>query len=99
MDGTSMSGGSKIRDWPISEPGSQQHYRSTPAYAAAPWRALRRRGVAVGLYRQQHRKFDKSIAEFARAYADQTERDWRALLDAIATGRIAAEPQAAAQPP
>ena len=44
-------------------------------------------------------EFDKAIAEFARAYADQTEQDWRALLNAIAIGRIAAEPHAAGQPP
>jgi hypothetical protein len=30
-------------------------------------------------------------AEFAMAYADQTEHDWRALLDAIEAGRISAE--------
>jgi hypothetical protein len=36
-------------------------------------------------------EFDKAIAEFAMAYADQTEHDWRALLDAIEAGRISAE--------
>jgi Uncharacterized protein conserved in bacteria (DUF2252) len=44
-------------------------------------------------------EFNKAIAEFARAYADQTEQDWRALLNAIAVGRIAAEPHTAGQPP
>ena len=38
-------------------------------------------------------EFAKAIAEFALAYADQTERDWRALLDAIKAGRINAEGQ------
>jgi hypothetical protein len=33
-------------------------------------------------------EFDKAIAEFAVAYADQSERDWRALLDAIKAGRL-----------
>jgi len=32
--------------------------------------------------------FDKEIAQFAAAYAEQTERDWRALLDALKVGRI-----------
>jgi len=36
-------------------------------------------------------EFDKAIAEFAVAYADQTARDWRALLDAINAGRLAAD--------
>ncbi len=36
--------------------------------------------------------FDGAIAEFAEAYADQTERDHAALLDAIASGRLPASP-------
>jgi uncharacterized protein (DUF2252 family) len=35
--------------------------------------------------------FDRAIAEFAEAYADQNERDYGALLDAIDAGRVAAE--------
>jgi len=38
-------------------------------------------------------EFDKAIAEFAIAYANQTEHDWRALLEAIKAGRITAEEQ------
>ena len=34
---------------------------------------------------------DHAIAEFAAAYADQTERDHAALTAAIKSGRIAAE--------
>lgn len=35
--------------------------------------------------------FDDAIATFGAAYADQTERDHAALVDAVRTGRIAAE--------
>jgi uncharacterized protein (DUF2252 family) len=35
--------------------------------------------------------FDQAIAQFAEAYADQTERDYAALLAAIKKGRIKAE--------
>ena len=35
--------------------------------------------------------FDEAIAEFAVAYADQNERDHRALVEAVGKGRIAAE--------
>jgi uncharacterized protein (DUF2252 family) len=58
-------------------------------------RAHTRAGDAVALsgYLGEDSEFDKAIAEFAMAYADQTERDWRALLDAIKTGRISAEEQ------
>jgi len=56
-------------------------------------RAHARAGDAVALsgYIGEDSAFDKAIAEFAMAYADQTKRDWRALLDAIETGRITAE--------
>src|SRR6266404_433452 len=55
-------------------------------------RAHARAGDAVALsgYMGEDGEFDKAIAEFAIAYADQTERDWRALLEAIKAGRIAA---------
>ena len=35
--------------------------------------------------------FDRAIAAFAEAYADQNDRDYAALLDAIAEGRVRAE--------
>lgn len=38
--------------------------------------------------------FDEAIAEFAVAYADQTERDWQSFLAAIEAGRIVAAPPA-----
>jgi uncharacterized protein (DUF2252 family) len=56
-------------------------------------RAHARAGDAVTLsgYMGDDSVFDKAIAEFAMAYAYQTERDWRALLEAIKAGRIIAE--------
>jgi uncharacterized protein (DUF2252 family) len=36
-------------------------------------------------------KLDQVVCRFARAYADQTERDHQALADAVAQGRVAAE--------
>ena len=35
--------------------------------------------------------FDQAIAAFAETYADQNEKDYRALADAAASGRITAE--------
>jgi uncharacterized protein (DUF2252 family) len=35
--------------------------------------------------------FDKAISKFAMSYADQTERDYQALVDAVNTGQIVAE--------
>jgi uncharacterized protein (DUF2252 family) len=34
--------------------------------------------------------FDRAVADFAEAYADQTERDYRSLLKAIKSGRVPA---------
>ena len=39
-------------------------------------------------------KLDMALCRFARAYADQTERDHQALVDAVARGRLPAEPAA-----
>jgi hypothetical protein len=36
-------------------------------------------------------KFDKALADFAIAYADQSERDHAALAQAIKDGRVVAE--------
>jgi hypothetical protein len=35
--------------------------------------------------------FYKAIADFAVVYADQTERDYQALVDAVKSGRVSAE--------
>ena len=35
--------------------------------------------------------FDRAIARFASAYADQNERDHQAVVDAVKAGRITAE--------
>jgi uncharacterized protein (DUF2252 family) len=48
--------------------------------------------IAMGSYLGSSEVFDRAIARFAEAYADQNERDHKALLDAIAGGRVPAEP-------
>lgn len=55
-------------------------------------RAHARAGSAVEIaaYLGASDTFDQAIATFAEAYADQTERDWRAFRSAVKTGRIAA---------
>ena len=35
---------------------------------------------------------DQAITQFAAAYADQNERDHQALVDAVTSGRLTAEP-------
>lgn len=102
LDERRASGGKRCRLAPMRDghrPLIEPIWRFTPASAAAPWRARMRDPVSLSGYIGDGTEFDKAIAEFARANADQTEQDWRALLDAIAVGRIAAEPLAAGQPP
>ena len=51
--------------------------------------------IAIAAYLGGGPKMDEAIAEFASAYADQNERDYAALEDAVASGRVealAAEP-------
>jgi hypothetical protein len=47
--------------------------------------------VAIAAYLGKSDAFDRAIAKFGVAYADQNERDYRALKEAIASGRLAAE--------
>ena len=46
--------------------------------------------IAIGSYLGETESFDRAITEFARAYADQTDEDHRAFVDAIAAGVIKA---------
>ena len=47
--------------------------------------------ITIGSYLGSN-VFDRATAAFSEAYADQTERHHAALLDAVAAGRIQAQP-------
>ena len=47
--------------------------------------------IAIASYLGAGDSFDRALASFAEAYADQNERDYDALQDAVAAGRVAAE--------
>jgi len=47
--------------------------------------------MAIAGYLGSGAAFDRALAAFAEAYADQNERDHRALADAVAAGRLEAE--------
>ena len=67
-----------------------------PFYATLCGRTLARAhartgdAVAIAGYLGSGTGFDRAIAEFAVTYADQTEQDWHAFLNAINAGRITA---------
>ena len=87
----------QLKDWK----GSVAVEAAVPAGAAAygracGWtlaRAHARSGdrVAIAAYLGRSDVFDQAIAAFAETYADQNERDYDALEDAVASGRITAE--------
>ena len=56
-------------------------------------RAHARTGDAAGItgYLGKSDRFDKAIADFALAYANQTERDYQKLVNAVIAGKITAE--------
>ena len=47
--------------------------------------------IAIAAYLGSGDSFDRAMASFAETYADQNERDYRALQEAVASGRVAAE--------
>jgi uncharacterized protein (DUF2252 family) len=87
----------QLRDWKFSVPIEILIPRGMRMYGTlCGWtlaRAHARSGdrVAIASYLGGSDVFDKAIAQFAAAYADQNERDYNALVAAVAAGRITAE--------
>jgi uncharacterized protein (DUF2252 family) len=87
----------QLKDWK----GSFELEAAVPAGAAAygkacGWtlaRAHARSGdtIAISSYLGKSDTFDRAVADFAETYADQNERDYKALRDAVDEGRIKAE--------
>ena len=48
--------------------------------------------IAIAAYLGNGDSFDRAMASFAEAYADQNERDYRLLQEAAAAGRVDAQP-------
>jgi hypothetical protein len=65
-------------------------YARTCAWTLARAHARSGDAIAIGAYAGGGGKLDRAVAGFAERYADQNERDHRALVDAVRTGRIAA---------
>jgi uncharacterized protein (DUF2252 family) len=47
--------------------------------------------IAIAAYLGGGDAFDRAMSSYAEIYADQNERDYRALQEAVASGRVAAE--------
>jgi hypothetical protein len=89
--------GRQLKDWKGSAeielmvPQGMQLYARMCGWTLARAHARSGDRVAIGAYMGSGDTFDRAIAEFAEAYADQNERDYKALTDAIASGRIEAK--------
>jgi hypothetical protein len=73
------------------EPGAMESYARVCGWTLAHAHARSGDPVAIAGYLGSGRAFDRALAEFAEKYADQNERDYGALADAVASGRIVAQ--------
>jgi hypothetical protein len=86
----------QLHDWKGSWPLEAMDPRVMSAYGRMCARTLARAHarsgdrIAIAAYLGASDVFDRSIAGFAEAYADQNERDYQALKDAVASGRVVA---------
>ncbi|HKO27458.1 MAG TPA: DUF2252 domain-containing protein [Solirubrobacteraceae bacterium] len=89
--------GRQLKDWKGSAEVEQMVPEGMAAYGRlCGWtlaRAHARSGdrIAIAAYLGTSNAFDRATLEFSRSYADQNERDYRALVDAVSSGRIAAQ--------
>ncbi|MEV4428831.1 DUF2252 domain-containing protein [Streptomyces sp. NPDC049602] len=87
----------QLRDWKgvaVAEDMVPRGMRTFGALCGATLaRAHARSGdrIAIAAYLGGGDSFDRALVTFAESYADQNERDHRALVDAIKTGRLPAE--------
>jgi uncharacterized protein (DUF2252 family) len=86
----------QLWDWKASIDLSTMSYDGLHAYTrACGWslaRAHARSGdrLAIASYLGRRGKFDAAIARFSSAYADQNERDYQRLADAVTAGEVSA---------
>jgi uncharacterized protein (DUF2252 family) len=88
----------QLRDWKYSVdietmvPRGLRMYGELCGWTLARAHARSGDRIAIAAYLGGSDVFDRAIAQFAAAYADQNERDHKSLVDAVAAGRITAEP-------
>ena len=75
----------------VLEPAAMASYARLCGWTLAKAHARSGDSIAIAAYLGTSTAFDDAMAEFAEAYADQNERDYAALTDAVASGRIVAQ--------
>ena len=87
----------QLRDWKFSMtietmvPRGLRMYGTLCGWTLARAHARSGDRIAIAAYLGGSDVFDRAIAQFAVAYADQNERDYQSLVDAVASGQITAE--------
>jgi uncharacterized protein (DUF2252 family) len=75
---------------PEMDPHQLNYYGRLCGWALARAHARTGRASVISGYLGTSEDFDHAIADFAIAYADQNEQDYRRLLEAISSGRVLA---------
>jgi uncharacterized protein (DUF2252 family) len=87
----------QLRDWKGSAvveemvPSGMKVYGQVCGWTLARAHARSGDRVAIAAYLGAGDVFDLAIAKFGEAYADQNDRDYQALRDAVASGRVTAQ--------
>ena len=87
----------QLRDWKFSidvqamVPRGMEIYGQLCGWTLARAHARSGDRIAIGAYLGGSDVFDQAVTQFAAAYADQNERDFQSLVQAVADGRINAE--------
>jgi uncharacterized protein (DUF2252 family) len=87
----------QLWDWKVSAqidtmlPERLAFYAKVCAWALARAHARSGDRVAIAAYLGKNNRFAQAIVEFSVAYANQNERDYAALVEAVKAGRIKAE--------
>ncbi len=86
----------QLSDWKGGADLAVMRHRGMVAYGRlCAWTLARAHarsgdGIAIASYLGAGDPFDQAIAAFSEAYADQNERDYSLLLEAVKSGRLAA---------
>ena len=75
----------------LMEPNVMELYARLCGRALAKAHARSGDPIAIAAYLGKSTRLDRALSDFAEAYADQNERDHRALTEAVASGRVKAE--------
>ena len=89
--------GRQLRDWKGSAeieemvPSGLEVYGRLCGWTLARAHARSGDRVAIASYLGSGTNFDRAILEFSKAYADQNERDFKELQDAVKSGKLVAQ--------